>query len=104
VNIVHRPIPDDHDQLVVLDSRRRLYAALGSKGDSWHVVQPARLDDARVGDGKVVAGELICCCPAGQYGRLCWAVRLALAFEKALPVEHIAWLEEPATTQEVLVP
>lgn len=100
MNIVHRPIPDDHGQLIVLSARHRLYAALASKGASWHVIQPARLDDARVGDGKVLAGELVCCCPSGQYGRICWATKFAIAFERgarpAPPDEDISWMRDAA--------
>ena len=106
MNIVHRPIPDDHDQLVVLNSQHRLYVARSSKGDSFHVVQPTRLDDPRVGDGKVKAGDLVCCCPGALFGRVCWAVKLAQAFERGwLP--DPSWLAAPEsvpTLQEVTVP
>jgi hypothetical protein len=105
VNVVHHPIRQEHDELIVLNSRLRLYAALATDGNSYHVVQPARLDDARVGDGKVVAGDLVCTCPAGQYARICWAVRFALAFERSLPIaDSPTWLRDDAPAQEVLVP
>jgi hypothetical protein len=86
LNVVHRPIPAEHEELVVLNTRLRLYAALASDGRSFHVIQPARIDDARVGDGKVIAGDLVCTCPAGQYARVCWATKLAQAFERGIPV------------------
>lgn len=107
LNVVHRPIPAEHDELVVLNAKLRLYAALATDGRSFHVVQPARIDDARVGDGKVAAGDLVCTCPAGQYARICWAVRFAMAVEQSnvpTPAERIAWLDEPASPQEVTVP
>lgn len=101
MNIVHRPVPDDFDQLVVLSSQHRLYAARRAKGNGFHVVQPAQLDDPRVGDGKVAAGSLICVCPAGAFGRICWAARLAIAFEQSTPIERIPWLDAPIAQQEV---
>lgn len=117
MNILHRPVVFEFDELVILSGERRLYAALASKGDSVHVVQPARIDDARVGDGKVLAGDLVCTCPAGQFARVCWVVRFARAYEAGeigrapvlrqlpIPDEAIAWMQDALATepeQEVL--
>jgi hypothetical protein len=71
----------DADTLVVLDASRRIYAGLSREGDYWHLIQPARLEDPRVGDGIRIAGQLVCSCPGGIYRGSCYYVRRAEALE-----------------------
>lgn len=118
--IAWAPIHAEAESLMVLDTERRLYAALRSDGTTYHLVQPATLDDPRVGDGKVRAGELVCCsCPAGIFradAGSCWATKAALMFEGRSvrdpgrpPVgllgadeDHIPWLDSPAGAGEMV--
>lgn len=95
LNIVHVGIPLEPHQLVVLHSQTRTYAAASSKGDRFHLIQPAILEDPRVGDGHRRVGELVCSCASGLYARgVCWAVKLALAYEIGMRPEP-TWLREP---------
>ena len=80
-SLVYRPIDNVGAALVVLDATHRLYAGLNHAGNGWHVIQPARRDDPRVGDGKVRAGDLYCTCEAGTFGRRCYRLDQAAAFE-----------------------
>lgn len=124
--IAWAPIHAEPESLMVLDTERRLYAALRSDGKAYHLVQPAGLDDPRVGDGKVRAGELVCSgCPGGMFRAdvgSCWAVKAALMFEgrdrdaivaanrrrpvlDSRPGDHedrIPWLDSPAGAGETV--
>ena len=104
MNIVIASVPLVPQQLVVLSTPLRTYAALGSHGDRMHLIQPAILEDPRVGDGKRRVGELVCSCASGLHARgVCWAVKLALAFEIGMRPDP-DWMTEPTpTSQEVLV-
>lgn len=79
--VVWNLLRTEPENLMVLDAERRLYAALRADGGSYHLVQPAGLDDPRVGDGKLLAGELVCTCPGGIYRGGCWVTKAAAMFE-----------------------
>lgn len=79
--LVYRPIDNVEGALVVLDAARRVYAGLNRAGDAWHLIQPARPDDPRVGDGLRRPGELVCCCAGGTFRGTCYRVAEAEAFE-----------------------
>lgn len=119
MNVLMRPIPtDEHEELIVLSLELRTYASLSSKGGRFHLLQPAVAADPRVGDGKRLAGELVCTCEAGLMGRLCWATKFAEAFEAGeigrkpelrtavpIPDEDLAWLQAPSPElQEATTP
>lgn len=69
--------------LVVYDRERRLYLGLNRAGDAYHVIQPARPWDPRVGDGKVLVGELVCDCEGGTFHGVCYQTQLAVELETA---------------------
>lgn len=96
MNIVVASIPLAPGQLVVLSSSLRTYAALSSRGDRLHLMQPAIVEDPRVGDGKRRVGELVCSCASGLHARgVCWAVKLAVSYEIGMTP---TWLAAPAAT------
>ncbi len=114
--LVYRPI-GDVDDLVVLDATRRTYAGLSTSGDYWHLIQPARPDDPRVGDGlERRAGELVCTCAGGTYRGTCWRTKEAEAFEAGIPrenapvpgqvdlaeLEAASWFDAPAGAGEAV--
>lgn len=78
---VWSPISIPPDALVVLDADRRLYAALSRDGSTYHLIQPARLDDPRVGDGLRQAGQLVCTCQGGTFHGTCYRTKEAERFE-----------------------
>jgi hypothetical protein len=90
-------------ELVVLDRERRLYAGTNRDGTGWHVIQPARPDDPRVGDGLRQAGQLVCTCAGGTFRGTCYRTVEAERFE-AERADHAAaptWLREPAPETEL---
>lgn len=91
--------------LWVVSADLRTYLGLSRDGSYLHVIRPARLEDPLVGDGKAVAGELICNCAGASYGRRCYWTQLATALEASHPGfaggyseepdQDIAWMREP---------
>lgn len=91
------------DQLIVFDRERRLYLGLNRAGDAYHVIQPAQLWDPRVGDGKVLAGELVCTCEGGTFRGVCYQTQRAIELEIAAADQAAApsWMRTPAPETEL---
>jgi hypothetical protein len=81
--LVHAPLPDVGDGLLVLDATRRVYAGLARDRASYHLIQPARPDDPRVVDQLRAAGDLVCTCAGGTFRGTCYRTTQAEAFEAA---------------------
>lgn len=87
--------------LVVFDRERRVYLGLNRAGDAYHMIQPAQIWDPRVGDGKVLVGELVCTCQGGTFHGTCYQIQIAIELEiaaadaAALP----RWAEVAAETE-----
>lgn len=106
VRVVAVSIDVQTETLVVFDAHRRTYLGLSRDGRYYHCVRPARPDDPTVQDGKLVAGELTCSCPAGVFARRCYWTQLAEALEQgdvgftlAQPdpdPDDIAWMRDAA--------
>lgn len=97
--IVYLHVEATEDALVVLDAERRTYAAVNREGTAYHLIQPARPDDPRVGDGLRSAGELVCTCAGGTFRGFCYRVREAEAFEAGrLPESERTWFDGPEAT------
>lgn len=113
IRVVHVSIDVKPETLVVFDAHRRTYLGLSRKGDYFHCIRPARPDDPTVQDGKVIAGDLTCSCPAGVFARRCYWTQLAEALEHgdigfvvASPdpePDDIAWMHEAAPGEIVEV-
>lgn len=82
--IVSLPIGDLADAFVLLDSNRRLYAALSRDETYWHVVSPLQADRVD-GDGNILraAGQLSCVCKGATFHGTCYQVMTAEAIERA---------------------
>lgn len=98
--IAWAPLGHLKTDLVVLDADRRLYAGLARDGSYYHVVQPARRDDPRVGDGLRRAGQLVCSCNGGMFRGTCYRVEEAERFEAHM--DGPVWLESPAGAGEAV--
>lgn len=97
MGIVHAPIGEVGDALVVLDASRRLYAGLSRDGGYWHVVGPSQVD-AIDADGNVVrpAGSLECRCKGFTFHGSCYRANQAEAFEagQADRAAAPAWMQD----------
>lgn len=94
-NLVWRPLFAKPDDLVILDTDRRLYAGLSHDGGYFHVIQPAQPDVYRRGVPPV--GSLVCNCIGAAIHGHCWRQRQAEAFEAGQPLtEPIPWLHDAA--------
>lgn len=102
MNVAWSPLSVQPETLVILDATRRLYAGLNREGTGWHVIQPARLDDPRVGDGLRQAGQLVCTCAGGTFRGTCYRTEQAERFEGQMADQEAApsWLREPAPETE----
>jgi hypothetical protein len=111
IRIVHQPIDDRPLTLVVVDAHRRTYMGLSRDLSYWHAIRPARIEDPIVGDGKRIAGELLCSCAGGSFGQRCYWTQLAEALEQGdqgFVIEHpapadedIAWMHDAAPGEVV---
>lgn len=80
--IVHVPLGDIGDALVVIDGPRRVYVAASREGAYLHVIHPRGFEQVD-GDGNVVgaADELVCGCKGGTFHGTCYRRNQAIAFE-----------------------
>jgi hypothetical protein len=105
VRVVAVSIDVQTDTLVVFDAHRGpTWACRVTAATTTASARPARRPDRQ--DGKRIAGELTCSCPAGVFARRCYWTQLADALEKGdrgFALTHpdpdpddIAWMRDAA--------
>lgn len=81
--VVALSIEDLDDALVVLSTKRRLYAASSRDGTYFHLIRPARATDPRVIESRAKVGDLMCDCIGSTTHGRCYQQMNAEAWEKA---------------------
>lgn len=69
--------------VAIWDRDARVYIVQRESQPGVHVVQPADPADARVRDGSLAPGSLVCSCPGGTYHGRCWAIEAVTRHEEA---------------------
>jgi len=85
--------------LYVVSASLRTYLGLSRDGTYLHAIRPARIEDPVVGDGKRIAGELVCSCAGRSFGQRCYWTDLATALEngdRGFVMDPVPSLEAPA--------
>ena len=102
VEKIRVPISVTPSGLFIFDAERRTYLALNRAGDAYHLIRPADAEDPLVRDGRVEVGDLICTCPGGRYGRGCYRLEEARAWESEQQREcDVDWFDAaPGELQE----